>query len=141
MLLWAGLTLLAVAFWPLQWHERFRLEQRFGVNTNRGCAWWADRAKGLALAAALGVPTLAGLLVILGHGGTLGQLQALAGNNLVDFGPGMGHAGFFSCHGSIGWSPCRAPAPCGIGPAAWLPVPDVSPAMSLGGTAASTRGM
>ena len=43
---------------PLQWHEQFRLEERFGFNTTTQKLWWLDRLKGLALGLALGYPLL-----------------------------------------------------------------------------------
>ncbi len=43
---------------PLDWHEQFRLEQKFGFNTTTVKTWWLDRAKGFALALLLGYPLL-----------------------------------------------------------------------------------
>lgn len=47
---------------PLAWWYQFRLEARFGFNTTSQSLWWADHAKGLALAVALGLPLLALIL-------------------------------------------------------------------------------
>ncbi len=47
---------------PLAWWRQFRLEERFGFNTTTAKLWWADRAKGLALALAIGLPLLALIL-------------------------------------------------------------------------------
>lgn len=52
----------SVAGLPFDWFADFRLEQRFGFNTTTPWTWWLDRCKGLALAAALGLPLLALLL-------------------------------------------------------------------------------
>ncbi len=43
---------------PLEWYAQFRLEQRFGFNTNTPRLWWLDRLKGLLLAGVLGYPLL-----------------------------------------------------------------------------------
>lgn len=43
---------------PLDWYAQFKLEERFGFNTTTMRTWLADRAKGLLLAAALGLPLL-----------------------------------------------------------------------------------
>jgi STE24 endopeptidase len=47
---------------PLRWWSTFVLEERFGFNKMTPATFWADTAKGLALAAALGAPLLAGVL-------------------------------------------------------------------------------
>jgi STE24 endopeptidase len=47
---------------PFDWWGQFRLEERFGFNTTTAGIWWADRAKGLVLAVALGWPLLALIL-------------------------------------------------------------------------------
>jgi STE24 endopeptidase len=44
---------------PFAWWQQFRLEERFGFNTTTAKLWWADRAKGLALALVIGWPLLA----------------------------------------------------------------------------------
>jgi STE24 endopeptidase len=49
---------LSLAALPLDWHEQFRLEERFGFNTATQTLWWTDRLKGLALALVLGYPLL-----------------------------------------------------------------------------------
>ena len=70
--IWAGAAfLLAVGFalsipdMPMEWYDQFHLEERFGFNTTTAALWWADRAKGLLLALALGLPLLALILKLL----------------------------------------------------------------------------
>ena len=41
---------------PLEWHQQFRLEERFGFNTTTQRLWWMDRLKGLLIAVLLGYP-------------------------------------------------------------------------------------
>ena len=43
---------------PFEWYSQFRLEERFGFNTNTLKLWCLDRLKGLLLAIALGYPLL-----------------------------------------------------------------------------------
>lgn len=43
---------------PWDWHEQFRLEERFGFNTTTAKLWWLDRLKGLLLVLVLGYPLL-----------------------------------------------------------------------------------
>jgi STE24 endopeptidase len=62
LFVWAVFAGVSVAGWPLQWYERFHLEQRFGFNTTVPATWWADRLKGLVLGLLLGLPLLLGLL-------------------------------------------------------------------------------
>ena len=47
---------------PFSWYGTFRLEERFGFNRTDTRTFWADRAKGLVLAALLGAPLLASIL-------------------------------------------------------------------------------
>ncbi|HEY7725459.1 MAG TPA: M48 family metallopeptidase [Anaeromyxobacteraceae bacterium] len=58
----AFLALLAAAGWtaflPFSLHGTFALEARFGFNRTTPRLWLADRARGLAIAAALGAPLL-----------------------------------------------------------------------------------
>lgn len=49
---------------PFDWYGQFRLEERFGFNTNTQKTWWLDRVKGLALALILGYPLLVLILKI-----------------------------------------------------------------------------
>ena len=49
---------------PFDWYGQFRLEEKFGFNTTTQKTWWLDRAKGLALALALGYPLLVLILKI-----------------------------------------------------------------------------
>ncbi len=51
-------AVLSLADLPLDWHEQFRLEERFGFNTTTQKVWWIDRVKGLVLALVLGYPLL-----------------------------------------------------------------------------------
>ena len=53
---------LALPGLPVDWHEQFRLEQKFGFNTTTPKTWWLDRVKGFLLATVLGYPLL--LLVL-----------------------------------------------------------------------------
>lgn len=62
--LFAAGAAISLAGLPLDWWFQFRLEERFGFNTSTQKLWWLDRAKGLALAAALGYPLLALVLGI-----------------------------------------------------------------------------
>lgn len=52
-----GVALAAVRL-PLEWHDQFRLEARFGFNTTTARTWWLDRTKAFLLALALGYPLL-----------------------------------------------------------------------------------
>jgi len=49
---------------PFAWIETFRIEEKFGFNRSTVATFWADRVKGLALAAILGLPLLAAILWI-----------------------------------------------------------------------------
>lgn len=49
---------------PFDWYETFVIEQKFGFNKSTPATFIADRVKGLALAALLGLPLLAGILWI-----------------------------------------------------------------------------
>ncbi len=59
----AGLAF-SILDWPLEWHEQFHLEERFGFNTSTAKTWWLDRFKGMLLALIMGVPLLALVLRI-----------------------------------------------------------------------------
>jgi STE24 endopeptidase len=63
-----GLALSGVTL-PLDWHEQFRLEQRFGFNTTTRRFWWTDRLKGLLLSLLLGYPLLALVLKLVDWAG------------------------------------------------------------------------
>jgi STE24 endopeptidase len=54
---------------PLDWHEQFRIEDRFGFNTSTQKTWWMDRLKGLLLGVLLGYPMLLLLLKLVGWTG------------------------------------------------------------------------
>lgn len=43
---------------PFEWHEQFRLEERFGFNRSTLALWISDKVKGLALMVIIGVPVL-----------------------------------------------------------------------------------
>jgi STE24 endopeptidase len=62
--LFAGGIALSLPGLPLEWWQQFRLEQRFGFNTSTQGTWWMDRAKGVLLGAALGIPLITLLLKI-----------------------------------------------------------------------------
>jgi STE24 endopeptidase len=49
---------------PFDWHETFVIEEKFGFNKSTLKTFIADRIKGLALAAVLGLPLAAGILWI-----------------------------------------------------------------------------
>jgi len=56
--------LLAIPELPFAWYAQFKLEERFGFNTNTQRVWWADRVKGLLLALLLVYPLLVLILVL-----------------------------------------------------------------------------
>jgi STE24 endopeptidase len=60
-LLFLGQTLVSL---PFSWVETFRIEERFGFNRATAATFWGDRAKGLLLAAVLGLPLAAAILWI-----------------------------------------------------------------------------
>ncbi|MFO1475130.1 MAG: M48 family metallopeptidase [Verrucomicrobiota bacterium] len=76
-LLLVGLAL-AIPGLPLDWHEQFRLEQRFGFNTATPGTWWLDRARGLLLAVVLGFPLLLLVLKLVEWAGAAWWLWAWA---------------------------------------------------------------
>ncbi|HOX59925.1 MAG TPA: M48 family metallopeptidase [Candidatus Paceibacterota bacterium] len=61
---------------PLDWHDQFRLEERFGFNTTTPKLWWLDRLKGLLLAIVLGYPLLVLVLKLVEWTGALWWLWA-----------------------------------------------------------------
>lgn len=61
---------------PFDWYGQFRLEERFGFNTNTQKTWWLDRVKGLLLAAVLGYPLLVLILKIVEWTGAMWWLWA-----------------------------------------------------------------
>ena len=61
---------------PFDWYATFRLEERFGFNRVTWRLWLADLAKGIALAAAIGLPLLSGVLWIMREAGTAWWLWA-----------------------------------------------------------------
>lgn len=63
------LVLLAVVQAPLAWHETFRVETVFGFNRTTPSLFWSDRAKGLLLELALGLPLFAAVVLLAEHGG------------------------------------------------------------------------
>lgn len=81
---WQSLWLLGVGFalsipsLPFEWWGQFRLEARFGFNTSTLGTWIADRLKGLALAAAIGLPVLALILSLVDWVGSLWWIWAWA---------------------------------------------------------------
>ena len=66
----------AVLELPFDWYATFRLEQRFGFNRVTWRLWLTDMAKGVALAAIIGIPLLAAVLWIMGAAGTMWWLWA-----------------------------------------------------------------
>jgi STE24 endopeptidase len=61
---------------PFDWYGQFRLEEKFGFNTNTQKTWWLDRVKGLLLAAVLGYPLLVLILKIVEWTGAMWWLWA-----------------------------------------------------------------
>ena len=70
--------LLAALNLPLEWHEQFRLEEKFGFNTASLALWITDRVKGLVLLLVLGLPLLALILKIVDWAGAWWWLWAWA---------------------------------------------------------------
>jgi len=64
-----GLARALVAL-PFDWWSTFVIEERFGFNQTTARTFWADRAKGLLLAAVLGGPLLAAVLGLFERAGT-----------------------------------------------------------------------
>ena len=56
---------------PWDWHNQFRLEERFGFNKTTIGLWISDRVKGMALALVIGVPLVSALLKLVDIGGDL----------------------------------------------------------------------
>jgi STE24 endopeptidase len=56
---------------PLSLYSTFRLEQRFGFNRMTWALWWADLAKGIVVAAVIGLPLAALVLWLMGSSGGL----------------------------------------------------------------------
>jgi STE24 endopeptidase len=54
---------------PLRWWSTFVVEERFGFNRTTARTFWADLAKGIVMAAALGGPLLALVLWLFGQAG------------------------------------------------------------------------
>ncbi|HET7626491.1 MAG TPA: M48 family metallopeptidase [Verrucomicrobiae bacterium] len=61
---------------PFDWHEQFRLEQKFGFNTTTQKTWWLDRIKGFLLGLALGYPLLVLILKLVEWTGAFWWLWA-----------------------------------------------------------------
>ncbi len=61
---------------PLRWWSTFVVEERFGFNRTTPATFWADTAKGAALAVALGTPLVAALLWFFLHAGAHAWLWA-----------------------------------------------------------------
>ena len=77
-----------IAGLPLDWHARFRLEERFGFNTTTPATWWLDQVKGFALLWLLGWPLLALILKVvdwIGPGWWLWAWLAMLGFQLAMF--------------------------------------------------------
>ena len=71
-------TIGAVIELPFDWYATFRLEQRFGFNRITWRLWLADMAKGIAIAAVVGLPLLAAFLWIMAAAGSAWWLWAWA---------------------------------------------------------------
>lgn len=74
--LFLGGLALAVPGLPLDWWSQFRLEARFGFNTSNQRTWWLDRLKASVLSAALGIPLLAVVLMLVHWAGSTWWLWA-----------------------------------------------------------------
>ena len=61
---------------PFSWYHTFRIEERFGFNRMTPKLWLADLAKGLAVAAVLGLPLLVLVLWLMRAAGPLWWLWA-----------------------------------------------------------------
>ncbi|MFA5204658.1 MAG: M48 family metallopeptidase [Lentisphaeria bacterium] len=71
-----ALLLMAAVRIPLDWHETFRLEARFGFNSSTPALFWRDSLKRLLLTLVLGVPLFTALTVLAGYGGPWWWLMA-----------------------------------------------------------------
>jgi STE24 endopeptidase len=67
-----------VARLPFSLYGTFAIEERFGFNRQALRGWLLDRLKGLAVALALGLPFLYGLLALMNRGGRFWWLWAFA---------------------------------------------------------------
>ena len=61
---------------PFDWYATFRLEQRFGFNRVTWRLWLADMAKGIGVAAVVGLPLLAAVFWIMAAAGSAWWLWA-----------------------------------------------------------------
>ncbi len=75
LILLVGLVMTLVEL-PFSWYGTFRLEARFGFNKMTPALFWKDFVKGLALAAALGLPLIAAVLWLMEKSGSLWWLYA-----------------------------------------------------------------
>lgn len=66
LVLFGLFTLLGLPGLPFEWYHQFRLEERFGFNKSTPGLWVADKVKGFAVAAVLGIPLLAFLVWLVG---------------------------------------------------------------------------
>jgi STE24 endopeptidase len=64
--LFSIMWLLGLAALPIDWYAQFRLEERFGFNKGTLSLWLADKVKGGAIGAVIGIPVLAFLLWLVG---------------------------------------------------------------------------
>jgi len=81
--IWRDVTLLAAVALigglvglPFSWYRTFRLEARFGFNRTTLRLWLGDLAKGLVLAAVLGLPLTLAILWLMERAGSLWWLWA-----------------------------------------------------------------
>ncbi len=63
---------------PLEWYDQFRLEDRFGFNSNTQKTWWLDRLKGVLLGVVLFYPLLVLVLKLVDWTGAWWWLWAWA---------------------------------------------------------------
>jgi len=70
VVLLCGVALIAgIVSLPFSWWRTFRIEERFGFNRTTLATWLADLAKGLAVAAALGLPLVFVVLWLMDRAG------------------------------------------------------------------------
>jgi STE24 endopeptidase len=69
LLLVAIMAISGIVGLPFSWYRTFVLEERFGFNRTTWAVWLGDMAKGIAVAAVLGIPLLLAVLWLKQHAG------------------------------------------------------------------------
>jgi STE24 endopeptidase len=59
-------SLISLPGLPFEWYHQFRLEERFGFNKSTLKLWLSDKAKGMLIAAVIGIPAMAFLVWLVG---------------------------------------------------------------------------